>query len=885
MNKKILIVDGSSLFFRAFYALPLLKTKRGIYTNAIYGFISMLENAIEKVDPQYIVTCFDMKGKTFRTDIYDDYKGNRQKTPSELEQQFPIVREILKAMNIKALESPIYEADDIAGTIASLANKNDIEAILLTGDRDYFQLANKNTKILFTKKGITDLDIITEDSIEKSYQINPNQLIDIKGLMGDKSDNIPGVPGIGEKTALKLIHQFSSMENIYDNLDEVSGKKLKEKLEENKAQAFMSKKLGTIVKNVPLDEEIEDFKRVEYDYDTLSDMYREYEFNTLIKRLPDQYQKEEFVEVNDSFLEYEEKSVDDLISAIKNKKSFSFKFITDGKIYEEVFPSYLAIKAKDDKVNFISLENQDTIKKFKEVFEDKSIEKLGHELKEDIIILKYYKIELNNFIHDSKIAEYLLNATQSNYDIDNLSNIYFNYSYKSEEDLLGKGVKKKNFSDIEEDELKKYYSFILNLVYKLYEKQIEKIKDYGMKNLYYEVELPLVEVLSSMELIGVNTKSEILDEIGDDLDKRIEDLKEKIYKEAGEEFNINSTKKLSEILFEKMNLPVIKKTKTGYSTSAEVLEKLAPKAEIASYILDYRQFTKLKSTYIDGLKELINKKTGRIHSHFNQTVTSTGRISSTEPNLQNIPIRTEEGRLIRKAFISSDSGKLVDADYSQIELRVLASVSEDKNMIAAFNNDEDIHRRTASEVFHVDFDDVTPLIRSRAKAVNFGIVYGISDYGLSQNLNIPRKEAGEYIDNYLNHYQGIQDYMKSIVEKAKKDGYVETLLKRRRYIPELNAKNFNIRSFGERIAINTPIQGSAADIIKIAMVKIYNELKEKNMKSKLILQIHDELVVDASEDEIDQVKDMMIEVMESAIKLKVDLKVDLQIGNSLYETK
>ena len=885
MNKKILIVDGSSLFFRAFYALPLLKTKRGIYTNAIYGFISMLENAIEKVDPQYIVTCFDMKGKTFRTDIYDDYKGNRQKTPSELEQQFPIVREILKAMNIKALESPIYEADDIAGTIASLANENDIEAILLTGDRDYFQLANKNTKILFTKKGITDLDIITEDSIEKSYQINPNQLIDIKGLMGDKSDNIPGVPGIGEKTALKLIHQFSSMENIYDNLDEVSGKKLKENLEENKAQAFMSKKLGTIVKNVPLDEELEDFKRVEYDYDTLSDMYREYEFNTLIKRLPDQYQKEEFVEVNDSFLEYEEKSVDDLISAIKNKKSFSFKFITDGKIYEEVFPSYLAIKTKDDKVNFISLENQDTIKKFKEVFEDKSIEKLGHELKEDIIILKYYKIELNNFIHDSKIAEYLLNATQSNYDIDNLSNIYFNYSYKSEEDLLGKGVKKKNFSDIEEDELKKYYSFILNLVYKLYEKQIEKIKDYGMENLYYEVELPLVEVLSSMELIGVNTKSEILDEIGDDLDKRIEDLKEKIYKEAGEEFNINSTKKLSEILFEKMDLPVIKKTKTGYSTSAEVLEKLAPKAEIASYILDYRQFTKLKSTYIDGLKELINKKTGRIHSHFNQTVTSTGRISSTEPNLQNIPIRTEEGRLIRKAFISSDSGTLVDADYSQIELRVLASVSEDKNMIDAFNHDEDIHRRTASEVFHVDFDDVTPLIRSRAKAVNFGIVYGISDYGLSQNLNISRKEAGEYIDNYLNHYQGIQDYMKSIVEKAKKDGYVETLLKRRRYIPELNAKNFNIRSFGERIAINTPIQGSAADIIKIAMVKIYNELKEKNMKSKLILQIHDELVVDANEDEIDQVKDMMIEVMESAIKLKVDLKVDLQIGNSLYETK
>nr|WP_138159724.1 DNA polymerase I [Peptoniphilus catoniae] len=885
MKEKILIIDGSSLFFRAFYALPLLKTKKGLYTNAIYGFISMLENAIDKIKPDYIVTCFDMKGKTFRSDIYKDYKGTRQKTPTELEQQFPIVREILKVMNINFLESPIYEADDIAGSLAKIAVEENLDAILLTGDRDYFQLVDKNTQVLFTKKGITDMDIITEDSIREDYDLSPDQLIDLKGLMGDSSDNIPGVPGVGEKTALKLLHEFKTMENLYNNIDEVSGKKLKENLEDNKAQAFMSKKLGTIIRNVPIDKSLEDFKLKEYDYVNLSKMYRDFEFNTLLKRLPEEYRREIIEETSEENLKYRDISIDNVLKEIEEAKSFAFKFITDGKIYEGVTPIYLALKVKGKDPCLISLKNIKDLLKFKNVFESDNIEKIGHDLKEDLIILSYYDINIKNYSHDSIIAEYILNSTQSDYQIDNLSNQYFSFSYKSEEDLLGKGAKKKKFSDIDYSELAKYFSFYLNTVYKLMDKQLEKIKEQEMDNLYYEVELPLVEVLSSMELTGIRTEESILNEIGADLDKNIKDLEEKIYKESGEEFNINSPKKLGEILFEKMNLPVIKKTKTGYSTSADVLEKLQGRSEIASYVLEYRKLAKLKSTYIEGLKDLINPKTGRIHSHFNQTVTSTGRISSTEPNLQNIPIKTEEGRLIRKALMSSEGCELVDADYSQIELRVLASISKDKDMIEAFKNGEDIHRRTASQVFHVDFDEVTPLLRSRAKAVNFGIVYGISDYGLSQNLNIPKKVAGEYIDNYLNHYKGIKNFMTEAVELAKEKGYAKTILNRRRYIPELNAKNYNIRSFGERIAINTPIQGSAADIIKIAMVKIYQELKNKKMKSKLILQIHDELVVDAREDEKEEVKKLMIKIMESTVNMDVDLKVDLEVGKSLYETK
>lgn len=885
MNKKLLIIDGSSLFFRAFYALPLLKTKKGVYTNAIYGFVMMLENAIEKIDPGSVVVCFDMKGKNFRNEIYDEYKGTRQKTPSELEQQFPIVRDILKKMNIKVLESPVYEADDIAGSLSKRASEDGYETYLLTGDKDYYQLVDENTKVLLTRKGIKEMDIISVESIREDFDIGPLQFIDLKGLMGDNSDNIPGVPGVGEKTGLKLVHQFGSMENLYNNLDEVSGKKLKEKLEDNKAQAFMSKKLGTIVVNVPIEEKLSDFEKQEYDYETLSQMYREYEFTSLLDRLPSEFHKEEIQMISDENFVWDNLEVEEIIKQVKENKSFAFKIITDGKVYEGVEPIYFAIKSKDENPNFIKLNSKEDILKFKDIFEDEAIEILGHNLKEDLIILLDLKINFKNIAHDSMIAEYLLNSTQSDYDINNISNTHFESGYKDEEELLGKGKKKKGFADLEEDELKTYFSFYLNTICSLRKEQINKIIEQEMVELYYEVELPLVEVLSSMELTGITTKESVLDEIGFDLDGRILKLQEKIHEEAGEEFNINSPKKLGEILFEKLNFPVIKKTKTGYSTAVDVLEKLKGHGEIVENVIEYRQLTKLKSTYVEGLKALINQETGKIHSHFNQTITSTGRISSTEPNLQNIPIRSEEGRLIRKCFLATEGNLLVDADYSQIELRVLANIAQDENMISAFLADEDIHSKTASEVFHVELDEVTPLQRSRAKAVNFGIVYGISDYGLSQNLDIPRKEAQTYIDEYLKNFSGIKNYMDVEVKKGREDGYVKTILNRRRYIPELNAKNFNIRSFGERVALNTPIQGSAADIIKIAMVKVYKALKDENLESKLILQIHDELIVDAKEAELEKVKELMKNLMENAVEMDIPLKIDMQVGNNLYETK
>ncbi|MDU5471587.1 MAG: DNA polymerase I [Peptoniphilus harei] len=885
MDNKFLIIDGSSLFFRAFYALPLLKTKRGLYTNAIYGFVMMVENAIEKINPSHVAVCFDMKGKTFRSDIYKDYKGTRQKTPNELEQQWPLVRDILGHMNIKILESPVYEADDIAGTLAKLGTEEGFENYLLTGDKDYFQLVNDKTKVLFTRKGITDMDIVTVEKIEEDYGIEPLEFIELKALMGDSSDNIPGIYGIGEKTGLKLVRQFHTLENLYDNIEDVSGMKLKEKLVDGKTAAFMSKKLGTIVRDVPIEESLDDLKKLDYDYEKLSELYREFEFNSMLDRLPEEYRKEEVEEISQDNFEFVEiKDLKDIEKEIKDKKSLAFKFITDGKIYEDVMPLYLAIKVKDSEVKIISYEAID-FDFLKDLMEDEDVEKLGYSLKEDIIILMDHEIDIKNYSHDVEIAEYLLNSTKSDYDINKISMEYFKNGYLDLEDLLGKGAKKKAYADLDKEDLFKYFAFVLNTVYRLEDLQKEKIEEEEMTSLYQDMELPLVEVLASMEYVGINTDESVLDEIDEQIIEKLKNLEEEIYGEAGEEFNINSPKQLGIILFEKMDFPVIKKTKTGYSTSADVLEKLRGKGEIIDKILDYRKFSKLKSTYIDGLKAVINKKTKRIHSRFMQTVTATGRISSTDPNLQNIPIKTEEGRLIRKAFLASEGGVLVDADYSQIELRVLAALSDDKEMLDAFKHGLDIHRKTASEVFHVDYDDVNDLQRSEAKAVNFGIVYGISDYGLSQNLNIPRKAAKEYIDNYLGHFVGIKDYMSEEIKNGKDKGYVETIFKRRRYIPELNAKNFNIRSFGERIALNTPIQGSAADIIKIAMVKVYNELKKRNLKSKLIIQIHDELVVDTAEDELEEVKELMKDLMENSVDLNVKLSVDMNTGKNLYESK
>lgn len=888
-KKKLMIIDGSSLLHRAFYALPLLSTKEGIYTNGIYGFLTMLYKVQEEKKPDYICVAFDKKGPTFRHEEYEQYKAHRQSTPSELAQQFPIIREILDAMKVQYLELTGFEADDIAGTLAKIGEENKLEVILVTGDKDYLQLATDNTKVLITRKGITELEEFDRNIIIEKYGITPEQLIDLKGLMGDQSDNIPGVPGIGEKTGLKLLKEYGTIENIYENIDNISGKKLKENLIENKHLAFLSKKLGEIMTTVPVAPSLEELKIEEPDWENLKKFYRELEFNSLLGKISDDStDNDEEENINLEYNIIDELHYNDVIDAIKKEKKFGFKFSISDNNYIEDKIIALGIKTQDTPTNIIYLEDgeKEFVDSFKSIFEDKDIEKIGHNLKSDIVILSRLGINVENITFDSMIAQYLINPAQSSYSINEISKEYLNIYGVDEEALLGKGKSKRSFGDLNEEELGNYLSFTLDTILNVEPKMKEIIKEQEMLDLYYNVELPLVEVLGSMEHYGFKIDTEELKRLGKEYDEEINSLTSEIYALADMEFNINSPKQLGEILFDKLSLPVIKKTKTGYSTDAEVLDKLKDQHPIIEKILRYRQIVKLKSTYIDGLLNLINKDTNRVHSSFNQTITTTGRISSTEPNLQNIPIRTDDGRKIRKAFIAENKDYvLVDADYSQIELRVLAHISNDPKLIEAFRNNEDIHRKTASEVFNVPKEEVSSVMRSRAKAVNFGIVYGISDYGLSRDLNISRKEAKEYIDNYLRNYKMVKEYMENIVEEGKEKGYVETILHRRRYIPELKAKNFNIKSFGERIAMNTPIQGSAADIIKMAMVKVYNELKIRNLKSRLILQIHDELIIETQKDEIEEVKDMMKNIMENSIKLNVPLTVDLEVGDSWYDTK
>ncbi|MDR7870292.1 MAG: DNA polymerase I [Tissierellaceae bacterium] len=883
----LIIIDGSSLLHRAFYALPLLTTKKGLYTNGVYGFLTMLYKIQDQYKPDYICVAFDKKGPTFRHKEYSEYKGTRQSTPSELAGQFSIIREILKSMNITTLEMSEYEADDIAGTLAKVGEAEGLNVILVTGDKDYLQLATDNSKVLLTRKGISEMEEYNRDKIIEEFGIEPIQFIDLKGLMGDKSDNIPGVPGIGEKTGLKLIKEYGNIENIYENLDGVSGKKLKENLIENESIAYLSRKLGEIITNVPLDIGIHDLKSKDPEWEELVTLFEEFEFKSLLDRVPDIHKEkeEEIREYNNEIIGKDE--FDKVIKLINDEGKFAFKFLVDGlNIIEDKIIS-LGIKVKNSPTYYLELLGNEEvfINVFREVFENPKIEKIGHSLKKDIAVLFRYGIQIENYTFDAMIAQYLLNPSQTDYSINKISEEYLGYYGSDEEMLLGKGKGKKTFSGISIEDRINFLSFTLESVFELEPIMKEKLKELNMDDLYYNVELPLVEVLSSMEYIGFMVDENELNTLGEGLNTEIESLTKEIYELAGMEFNINSPKQIGEILFEKLDLPVIKKTKTGYSTSVEVLEKLQDKHPIIDKILRYRQIVKLKSTYIDGLTALINRETGRIHSSFNQTITTTGRISSTEPNLQNIPIRTEEGRKIRKAFIpEKEEYTLIDADYSQIELRVLAHISEDPKMREAFINNEDIHTKTASEVFHVPMDEVTPGIRNNAKAVNFGIVYGISDYGLSQDLNITRKEAKEFIDHYLENYQGVKQFMKDIVIEGKDKGYVETLLNRRRYIPELHAKNFNVRSFGERIAMNTPIQGSAADIIKVAMVNVYNALKENKLKSRLILQVHDELIIEAHRDEVEKVEKMLKKIMEESISLSIPLVVDVEIGDSWYET-
>ena len=877
MKKTVMLIDGSSLIFRAFFALPNLSNNDGVMTNGVYGFLTMYRNAFDKYKPDYVLVAFDRSSKTFRNDEYKDYKANRDKTPNELSYQFGILKDILDSMGVKYTDLDGFEADDIVGTYAEMAKEAGDKAVLITGDRDYLQLVDDDILVYLTKKGVSDTVEYTVDKIKEEYGITPKQLIDVKGLMGDKSDNIPGVDGIGEKRALDFIRKYGSIENLYDNLDDISGKKTKENLENNEAVAYMSKKIGTIVTHAPVEFEYDDLALGEPDIAGLREKFSKLNFNKFLEELdgggPETASKE--------FKFKTCKDLKDLINSSKKTKEIFFKSVYDGEnyIHSEIYK--LAIKSKDTDVYIIEPEK---IKDLKEVFEDKSINKVSFDIKEEMVLLDKLGIDLIGPYDDLMLMHYLIDPSRSSYDLKLLSQSYLTYELDSDETLIGKGAKIKKYADVNQDDLSLLLAAKVNAIEDAKDKVFKNLAEYEMVDLYENIEKKLAKVLASMEIIGFGTDRKILEEIKSQLDGQIEELTQDIYDLAGSEFNINSTKQLGEVLFKDLELPVIKKTKTGFSTDASVLDKLRDKHPIIEKIERYRETYKLRSTYIEGLENAIDED-GRIRSTFRQNIASTGRLSSQEPNLQNLPIKTDEGRAIRKAFKAGEGKVLIDADYSQIELRILASLSDDKNMQDAFNHGIDIHTQTASEVFHTPLNEVTKLQRSEAKAVNFGIIYGISDYGLSQNLNIPRARAKDYIDKYKKSYPQIKEYMDNVVKLAKDQGYIETLFKRRRYVPEISSRNFNVRSFGERIALNTPIQGTAADIIKIAMIRTYEKLKEEGLDAKIILQIHDEIIIESSEEDKEKAHDILKECMENAADLKVDLLVDIGFGESMYESK
>lgn len=896
MKPKLMLIDGNSILNRGFYALSgrsMLTTSTGLYTNAVYAFVNILNKYIEEENPGYIAVAFDLRAKTFRHEMYEGYKATRKGMPDELAMQIPLAREVLKAMNIPIIEREGYEADDIIGSISHKAENEDFDVIILTGDRDSLQLISDKVKVILpsTKSGKTETTVYDKQAILEKYGVLPSQLIDVKGLMGDSSDNIPGVPGVGEKTALSLISAYGSLEGVYEHIDEIKQPKLKASLAEYKEQAFLSRRLGTIIRNLDLCSSLDELKRKEVNRNGLLNVFRKLEFESLISKMGLLEGKEE-----EFFSEAPEvkiirvstaEELEQCLPYLLNQKTVALLHMIDREDSYSSYLSGIALCIGEEVFYFDSrtdLSEELIANGLKEFWQNKNISKIGHNIKELITWLLKYDIELDGLVFDTMIAEYLIDSLRNGYPVSNLSYKYLNRTVPSIEELLGKGKSQKKYSEIPQDKLCEYSVHNVKAIYDLWPLQKKVLQENRQEELFADIELPLITVLASMEYHGFKVDAAKLREYAEVLLSRIKALEKAIYMLAGEEFNINSTKQLGSILFEKLKLPVVKNTKTGYSTDVEVLEELYHKHDIIPCLIEYRQLTKLYTTYAEGLEKVINPVTGKIHSSFNQTVTATGRISSTEPNLQNIPVRHEMGREIRKAFVpSAENAVFVDADYSQIELRVLAHITGDEALINAFARGEDIHTSTASLVFDVAPENVTSELRRRAKAVNFGIVYGISDYGLSRDLGITRKEAKRYIDGYFEKYPKVKAYVDEIVRIGQEQGYVETLFHRRRYLPELASKNFHQRSFGKRVAMNTPIQGTAADIIKIAMVKVYRALKDAGLKSRLILQVHDELVIETFEDELEQVKELVKKCMEEAVKLSVPLVVDISVGRNWYE--
>ena len=893
--EKVLLIDGNSMMNRAFYGImgnKMLTTKDGTYTNAIYGFLSIMFKNIEEVEPTYMAIAFDSKtAANVRKNLYDGYKKHRHAMPEELAQQMPIIKEILEAMNIKIIEMADYEGDDILGTLSKKFAKENKDVYILSGDRDLFQLIEDHitVRIPRTKMGKTETEIYTKEKVEEEYGLEPIDLIEVKALMGDSSDEIPGVPNVGPKTGTSLIKQFKTVANLYKALEEGTvdlTSKLKDTLIKNKDLAELSKELGTIKINAPIKENLEDIKIVEWNRTKVADIFKKLNFNRFIERFglnKELEEKKAEIKIN-----VVEKGIEDLIKEIKtlieDKLIFYFE-TTASKDESRIIKKDIlgiGIYEKNGNIIYTKLSNIEDILKLKDIMENESISKISYNIKEDYVLLKEYGINIKGIKYDADVASYILNPTNTKHTIKDIAMQYLDIDLdelipKKEDTQLNIFEQVKDISNKEEVGA---YVYALN---KLYSVTMEKMQSDGSIKLFEEIEMPLTYVLGDMQFNGMFVEKSELEKFGKELKERLSNLTKEIYDLAGEEFNVNSTQQLGKILFEKLKLTEPKKNKKGYATDVETLEGIKDEHPIVQKVLEYRGLIKLSSTYVDGLIPFINPKDNRIHAVFNQTITATGRISCTDPNLQNLPSHDGEGKNIKKSFKAKEGYVFIDADYSQIELRVLSHIAKDETMIEAFKNDEDIHKQVASKVFGVPMAKVTKEQRSRAKAVNFGIIYGITAFGLSQQLKIGRKEAQNYIDNYLKKYSGIKIFMEDIVNKAKEEGFVETLFGRRRYVPELKSNNYVVRQFGTRVAMNTPIQGTAADIMKIAMNKVFDGIKDLN--AKVVLQVHDELILEVKEEQKEKAKEILKNSMENAVKLDVPLKVELSEAKTWFDIK
>lgn len=885
-KKKLLLIDGHSIAFRAFYALhsqlERMKNSAGLHTNALYGFHNMLENVMNKEQPSHAMVAFDAGSTTFRNKFFDEYKGGRDSMPAELSEQIPYLKELLDAYSLKHYELANFEADDIIGTLSKKAEEEGFEVVIITGDKDLTQLSTENIRVDYTVKGVSQLEGYTPKKVKELMGVWPEQVVDYLGLSGDPSDNIPGVTGVGDKTAIKLLEKYGSMEKVYENIDEMNKSKRKENLIKEKDIALLSQKLAQIKMDSPIEVSVKDLVYSGKDIEKLIDFYKEMDFNSHLEKLDTEAYMDHLGKQSDG-REIDYEFVEDIKEEMFADRSALYLEMLDENYHQAKI--HAVAWGNDEKVYITSLDNALKSEVFKNYIEDEKKEKITYDLKAFYVALLKHHIELKGVILDTVLASYLLTAEDTS--SGDLADITGKYNYSGvlpDEAVYGKGKSK----GLPEDKEKMYQHVAskVDALFMMREKIEKSLSDNEQDTLLHDIEMPLAYILGDMEIDGIRVDVDQLKNLQEEFKEILTEIEEKIYSFSGEEFNINSPKQMREILFDKMGYTPVRKTKSGNpSTAQDVLEKLKEEAPIVEYILRYRQIAKIQSTYVDGLLKVVDSETELVHTRYQQTVARTGRLSSVDPNLQNIPIRLEEGRKVRKAFVASRKDwKLYSADYSQIELRILAHISGDENLIEIFKRNEDVHSTTAVRIFDLeDASEVTSNMRRDAKAVNFGVVYGISDYGLSQNLDISRAAAKDYIDTYFERFPGVQNYIDDIIREAKEKGYVETIFHRRRYLPDINSRNFNVRSFAERTAMNTPIQGSAADIIKVAMIKVAKRLEEEKLEANMLLQVHDELVFEVAEEELEKLEEIVVETMENAIELSIPLKVDGGSGNSWYD--